>query len=204
MIGLFLNTAFNYFQAFIFKDIDILDEVFVEVNHEMSSSCLKIISDMLSRCNLTILDVDKIYCVRGPGSFTGLRIGATIAKVCSWGLEKELYSLSSLQCMACSDVATNYVIPIVNARRGYVFAGIYDSNRNVYMTDRYMELQELKDIVSKLNGSYSYVSLDEFDFEVMKFVPNNKNILRYCSFRKESPYDFVPDYLKEEYVGNNG
>jgi len=70
-------------------------------------------------------EITKIIVVNGPGSFTGIRIGVTIAKVYAWTLKIDITTITSLEAMALSSKSnTTYKVPMIDARRGYVFAGI--------------------------------------------------------------------------------
>jgi len=109
----------------------------------MSSKILTIIEEGLTENNISIKSIDKIFVVNGPGSFTGVRIGVTIAKTIAWALNKDLVPLSSLEYMATSNSNKKYLISMIDARRGNVFAGIYDSNLNCIKKDSLIGLDEL-------------------------------------------------------------
>ena len=68
--------------------------------------------------------------VNGPGSFTGIRVGVSIDKVIAWGFNIPIIPVSSLELLATTNQEFKYSIPIIDARRGYVYAGVYDSENN--------------------------------------------------------------------------
>jgi tRNA threonylcarbamoyladenosine biosynthesis protein TsaB len=78
-------------------------------------------------CERTPKDLTKIVVAKGPGSYTGLRIGVTIAKTMAWSLHLPLVGISSLETLAAG--AGRYfegvVAPIFDARRGQVYTGLY-------------------------------------------------------------------------------
>ena len=102
-----------------------------EIKNDMSSRILSIIDMALNKTNLKVKDLDKIFVINGPGSFTGIRIGVTIAKIISWALKIDVVPLSSLELMATTPLDTNYIVPMIDAKRGNVFAGIYDKDLNI-------------------------------------------------------------------------
>lgn len=196
MISLFLNTASNYLDVAVLKDNKVLKEIKLESNRDLSSSTLIEIEKILKEIELKPIDIDEIYCVDGPGSFTGLRIGVTIAKIYAWSLNKKLYKVSTLFAMATA-IEDELIIPLIDARRGYVFAGIYDKNYNNILEDQYIKIDDLQEKVKELNKSFTYVSTDEFDFDVKKYNSNLENLFKYLKKEEVDPFTFVPNYLKK-------
>lgn len=204
MMCLFLNTASNYLHVALVADNNLKDEVYEKYDRDLSKMALFRVKELLEKNGLEPNDIDKIYVVRGPGSFTGLRVGVTIAKTYAWGCDKELYSLSNLFVMACSLKGYDYVIPMIDARRGYVYAGIYDKDYNNYMEDKHISLDELKSIAGMLDGSYAFVSLDDFkDIEVINYTPDINNVFSNLRCDKCDYYTFEPEYLKKTEAEEN-
>ncbi len=195
MISLFLNTASSRFNAAIAKDNKVLDSVVSYYEKDLSKDALLEITKLLDNNNLGANDVDEIICVRGPGSFTGLRIGVTIAKTFAYFLKKELYSVSSLDVMA-SSVSGDVIVPLIDARRGYVYAAIYNKDYNILMNECYIKLDDLLDKVKVYSDDAVFVSLDEFSFETVKYVPDMDKFFSLNFKRKENSMTFVPEYLK--------
>lgn len=196
MISLFLNTSSRYLNIAILKDNKVINEKNLELEKDLSALALFEIEKLFKETQLKPNDIDEIYCVDGPGSFTGLRVGITIAKVYAWSLNKKLYKVSSLYTMATS-INNDYIIPLIDARRGYVFAGIYDKDYNQVLKDQYISLENLKNTVENLEGQYTYVTLDDFDFQTQKYIPNLNNTFKYIKKEEVDPYTFIPNYLKK-------
>ena len=196
MISLFLNTSSRYLNIAILKDNKVINEKNLELEKDLSALALFEIEKLFKETQLKPNDIDEIYCVDGPGSFTGLRVGITIAKVYAWSLNKKLYKVSSLYTMATS-INNDYIIPLIDARRGYVFAGIYDKDYNQVLKDQYISLENLKNIVENLEGQYTYVTLDDFDFQTQKYIPNLNNTFKYIKKEEADQYTFIPNYLKK-------
>lgn len=206
MISLFLNTSSRVFNAAVVEDGKVLDSICENYGKDLSKEALYQISLMLEKNSLKPLDIDEIVCVRGPGSFTGLRIGVTIAKTMAYFLDKKLYSTSSLDVMA-SSVSGDIIVPIIDARRGYVYGAIYDKDLNVIMEECYIKLDDIVDKANEL-GKPIFVSLDSFDFETVIFEPDIDNFYKYNLKREENSMTFVPTYLKmteaEEKLNGSG
>lgn len=194
MISLFLNTSIDFLSVAIVKDGVVLDSFYTKLNNDLSKITLSVIDDMLSRLSISKRDIKRIVCVNGPGSFTGLRIGVTIAKVWAYSLNIDIVGVSSLYVLA-TGIEGDYIVPIIDARRGYVYAGIYDKNYNVVMKDCYISLEELSSRVSGLD-SFVYVSSNGFNGSI-EYVPNVERIFKYLDMDNVSDsFSFVPNYLK--------
>ncbi|WP_419349001.1 tRNA (adenosine(37)-N6)-threonylcarbamoyltransferase complex dimerization subunit type 1 TsaB, partial [Acinetobacter baumannii] len=70
--------------------------------------------------------IDRFVVAQGPGSYTGLRIAVTTAKSFAWTMGKELVGISSLALLAGNvQETTALIVPLFDARRDNVFAGVY-------------------------------------------------------------------------------
>lgn len=84
----------------------------------------------LSRASLKPSDLDLVACARGPGSFTGLRIGMATAKGMALALGKPWISVPTLDCLAWGREAfQGAVAPVLDGRRGRVYTAIYERGR---------------------------------------------------------------------------
>lgn len=196
MISLFLNTSSNYLSLCLYKENKVISSIHKQMDRDLSKETLFLLENMLNEENLTPRDIDEIICTRGPGSFTGLRVGVTISKTFTYFLNKKLSSISSLEVMALSE-KKDIIIPIIDARRGYVYGAIYDKDYNVLLEERYIKLEELQKIASTYQGEKVFVSNDNFDFETTKYKPDFEKISTSKFKKEENPMTFVPNYLKQ-------
>lgn len=162
---------------------------------ELSSKFMVIMDEAFKKANLLPKDIDNIFVSIGPGSFTGIRIGMTFAKIYALLLNKKLYSVTSLELYATSN-DDGYCCSMINARRGYVYSGIYDSNLNVISKDLYRSLSDTLKLCS--NYSCKIYSCDKFD-DVNTNVPNIdviKVIKHHIDDTPINPHSLKPLYLK--------
>ena len=125
---LYVDTSSNFLYSGIVENNKILAEIKEEFGQNLSEVALPKIVELFDKTNLKAKDINKIIVVNGPGSFTGIRIGITIAKVYAWSLNIPITTISSLEAMAISSENEKLHIPMINARRGYVYGAIYDSS----------------------------------------------------------------------------
>ena len=154
-------------------------------NHDTSSKMMPVLEEAFEKAGLKPQDIDKIFAVTGPGSFTGIRVGLTVAKTMAYTLNIPIVPISSLEVMASGNGGT----ALINARRGYVFAGSYDNELNNVYPDSYVLMI---DSLTK-----PYISYDSFDFETVK--PNVdvlKVVMKHENDEPVNPHTINPNYLK--------
>ncbi len=88
------------------------------------------IQDVLRQANVNLYQLDAIAVSKGPGSYTGLRIGVSAAKGLCFALDIPLIAIGTLESMAHQAVSKNvdFVIPVLDARRMEVYSEVYDKN----------------------------------------------------------------------------
>lgn len=194
---LYIDTSSSYLYTAIVENDKALSCIKEEFGQSLSEVALPRIASMFEENNLTPKDIDKIIVVNGPGSFTGIRIGITIAKIYAWSLNIPITTIYSLEAMAISSENNTYHIPLINARRGYVYAAIYDENYNEILKPCHIKLSEL---IYKLKDKeeYEFISNDLFDeLKLNSYSPDIVKIVNYFKDKKElSPHAVNPEYLK--------
>ena len=113
-----------------------------------SRTLLKMAEDMLRDLNLTVRDVDAVAVAKGPGSFTGVRIGVAAAKGLCWGAGKPAVGVSTLEAMAwhAQEREDVTVCPVMDARRGEIYNALFafrDGGLSRLTEDRAISLETL-------------------------------------------------------------
>lgn len=123
-----------------------------------SRTLLPMAEDLLRNTETALADVDAVAVARGPGSFTGVRIGVATVKGLCWGAEKPAIGVSTLEAMAWNGVAAGegaYVCCCMDARRNQVYNALYrikDGKPVRLCQDRAISLPELVEDVEKLGA----------------------------------------------------
>ena len=196
---LYIDTTSSYLYGAVWEDNKIKESVNMKLDKDLSVFTLNKISEMLKQAKIEPREIDKIIVVNGPGSFTGIRIGVTIAKTYAYSLKKKITTISSLQAMALSSKKeTEYKVPIIDARRDYVYGAIYDKNHLPVLKEQYLSRQALLCAIDNLPGGYSVITNDEIEMNHKEgYSPNfNKIIDTYKEKQEENPHAVNPNYLK--------
>lgn len=195
---LYIDTSSNFLYSGIVENDKILAEIKEEFGQNLSEVALPKIVELFDKTNLKAKDVDKIIVVNGPGSFTGIRIGITIAKVYAWSLNIPITTISSLEAMAISSENEKLHVPMINARRGYVYGAIYDSSYKEILKPQHIELDKLMKYLTD-KEDYEIISNDSFDDEIKRenYNPNISKIVNYFKEKEAiNPHSVNPEYLK--------
>lgn len=193
MKSLLIDTATSFATISIISDNKVLYKYHDKIVSDMSSKIIPIIDECFKNVGFTINDIDKIFVVNGPGSFTGIRVGVTIAKTIAWALKKEIVPISSLELMATATTTKKYLVPMIDARRGNVFAGIYDTNLNCIKKDSLINLNIL---LQDLNSDYELISYDNINNTIIPQINVEKIILKHSNDEGINPHNLNPNYLK--------
>ena len=193
MIVLSIDSSSKVATVALLNDDILLGEYVINNKREHSVLLMPMIENLLKDCELTINDVDGFVVSKGPGSFTGLRIGMATVKGLSFGSNKPYISLSSLDGLAYSlSHFCGLICPIMDALRENVYTALYKNENGEFKTliePTPMELPELLDILKEKNEEVIFtgdalLKHKEYiieNFPNAKFAPNHINLTRASS-----------------------
>lgn len=124
----------------------------VSENYKQSESLHIFVEWALEGAGISMKDIEAVSLGKGPGSYTGLRIGASSAKGFCYGLKVPLIAVNSMESMLEPFLGQNYdyIIPLIDARRMEVYTAVYDGRNG----------EEISETEAKI--------LDETSFEEYK------------------------------------
>ena len=195
---LYIDTSSSYLYTAIVENGKLLSEIKEEFGQSLSEVALPKIASMFEKTNLEAKDIDKIIVVDGPGSFTGIRIGITIAKVYAWSLDIPITTITSLEAMALSSGEETVHVPMINARRGYVYTAIYDKDYKELLKPQHIRLEDLQEKLQTID-EYEFISNDKFEGieNIKEYNPNLEKIVNYFKDKDSvNPHAVNPEYLK--------
>ncbi|AEA01004.1 MULTISPECIES: tRNA (adenosine(37)-N6)-threonylcarbamoyltransferase complex dimerization subunit type 1 TsaB [Aerococcus] len=190
-------------------------EITTNTKIKHSKALLPLIKQLFTTVAWEVKDLDRVIVTRGPGSYTGLRIGVTTAKTLAWTLNIPLYSVTSLEAIAANAAVEDGIIcPLINARRQTVFAMAYDSKGQA-LGGLNLGHYRLADWLNQLKAAYPTVPLyfistdiDQFQETIQEYLgdqaqllPAEKGVIHAPSLvnlalQKEDVATFLPEYAK--------
>ena len=135
----------------LWEDGTLTAEYSVQYRKKHSQSLVPMLDEMREMIDLDLSGIDFIAVTSGPGSFTGLRIGAATVKGLGLALDKPVLPVPTVDSLACNLYGTDRLIcPLMDARRQQVYTGIYE-NRDGMNVLHPQCVTALADIAEELN-----------------------------------------------------
>lgn len=185
MISLFIDTSLSDVSIALIKDDNLLSVIHNNIPGEHSVYVTKYIEDIIKENNLTPKEINEIIVVNGPGSFTGIRIGVTIAKVFAYLKKIRIVTISSLKARIIGK-KSEYILSSIDAKHGNYYVGLYDKEYNKIFEE--FKTTEQKD---ELIYKYHPIEVTEKDeYNIIEIVKYTRSI------KSENPHAVNPLYLK--------
>ena len=186
----------------------------VSENYKQSESLHTFVEWALEGAEISLKDLDAVSLGMGPGSYTGLRIGASSAKGFCYGLKIPLIAVNSMETMIepFLDQNFDYIIPLLDARRMEVYTAVFDGDSGKMLTETEAKIldetsfQEFKDkkvifVGDGASKAKEILQLPEAEFNE-KIYPSAKYLVKKATGKFnnkefENVAYFEPFYLKE-------
>lgn len=183
-------------------------------NYSHSEQLHVFVQEVVKKANVSLSDLDAVAVSKGPGSYTGLRIGVSAAKGLCFSLDVPLISIPTLESMAqqskLEDV--DFIIPLLDARRMEVYSKVFDARKVVVREtiaeiideNSFSEFAEKGKVLLMGSGAEKckYVLVNPNFFYDFSVVPSTSD-MAILSFEKYTAKDyedvayFEPYYLKD-------
>lgn len=193
MIILSIDSSSKVATAALLNNDEVLGEYVLNNKREHSVLLMPMIENLLKDCNLTVNDIDGYVVSKGPGSFTGLRIGMATIKGLSFGSSKPYISISTLDALAYSLINFKGIIcPIMDALRENVYTGLYKNSNGQLKSiiePTPMDIDELvatlkeqnEDVIFTGDAVSKHKDYIEEHLPKAQFAPNHLSIIRASS-----------------------
>lgn len=127
MLILAVDTSTQAGSLAVLRDARVLGEISTWTEEPYSSRMFRHLEFLFHELSLDLKQIDLFAVAAGPGSFTGLRVGLTAVKGWAEVLRKPIAAVSGLEAVAAqSKSAAELLAPVLDARRGQVFGGLYE------------------------------------------------------------------------------
>ena len=214
-----IETTTKNCSVALFKNnvlIDFYEEVSDKYMH--AERLTLFIFDLLNNNSVKFNDIEAVIISKGPGSYTGLRIGVGTAKGICYALNLPLISVPTLKAMAyhmAKDKEYDFYCPMINSRSSEFFSALYDIKNNEIISTKSAEMNISNyDLYKNKKILFFGQNIDVFKNKIDKkniffkcnVFPTAKNLgeIGYINYKKEMFEDlayFEPFYLKDFVLG---
>ena len=192
MYQLLLDSSNKFLSVGLAKDGKIVDKIFYEAWQRQSEMMVTEIDNILKRNNIDKSKLDAVVVGAGPGSYTGVRIGVTIAKTIAYALKIKLYAKSSLSLLKDQEFPT---ICVFNARSGRSYFGVY-KGKEILEKDTVLENEQVLEYIKAhpdylLHGDTYQLGLESGKFDIIE------NLADFDKKEEVDAFKLKPAYLKD-------
>jgi tRNA threonylcarbamoyladenosine biosynthesis protein TsaB len=192
MLVLSIDSSSSAASVALMSDTKLISEITLNDKKQHSVLLMTLVDEILKSNSCNLSDLDGFVISKGPGSFTGLRIGMATVKDLAMGSKKPCISISSLDGLAYNVNAFNGIIcPMMDALRGNIYTCIFKSvNGNLKKIIDYdvLSLEELKFKIQELNENVILVGdgCDKHRDWLKENIPNCLFAPNHSNFTKAS------------------
>jgi tRNA threonylcarbamoyladenosine biosynthesis protein TsaB len=212
-----IDTSNNPLGIALIDEEKVIGEYITNLKKNHSIRIMPAIEYLMNECEVKPADLTKIVVAKGPGSYTGVRIGVSIAKTLAWTLQIPLVGVSSLEIFAAAvgRYFHGYVSPLFDARRGQIYTGLYRYEEGQFSVAESDRLVLSKDWAEQLKSSAEPILFVGNDLSLHKQVfeetlgekavfaeitEHNPRPAELALLGKDKPgediHSFVPNYIR--------
>ena len=176
-----ISTSSNICAVAVLEDKKLLKEYAQNNGLTHSVNLMPMIQKLLSDLQITLNDINLIVCDKGPGSFTGIRIGIATAKAFSDSVNIPAIGISSLEALAYNVHEPQVICPMIDAKNDNVYVGVCENTSQQCILRRDFSIENIHEIIEELkiveypitfvgDGAANYKN------EILTQLPNSKFI----------------------------
>ena len=139
-----------------------IDEILLRSTDGFGHILYRHLGQLLSRCSLTVQQIDCFAAASGPGSFTGVRVGLTAVKGLAEATGKRVVAVSNLRAMAFFGTSPLRAT-VLDARRGEVYGALYDDHLDAVVPETVMKFPAWLETLPA--AGYEFISNDFSPFQ---------------------------------------
>src|SRR5699024_8985278 len=211
-----IDTSNHTLGVAILKNKQVFGEYVTHLEKNHSVRLMPAIDQLMREVEMEPGELNKIVIAKGPGSYTGVRIGLTTAKTLSWTLNIPLTGISSIEVLAYQvRFFPNYICPFFDARRQMVYTGLYqweDESLQSVENEVNIKMEQWLSFLKQKEREIIFLSPDlcQYKDTIVKYLGHyaifpeetyhiaRPSYLGLASFDKENdhPHTLVPNYLR--------
>ena len=197
MYSLYIDTHFTDLVLALLNENGIVDKK-VMLSNKHSEYTINLLNDLLNDNNIGFDDIKEVIVINGPGSFTGVRIGVTIAKTYGYLIKKDITLVSSLKALAISSLHDGVIMSVIPANKSNYYVGVYDKDYNILYNEEFVSNNKLLELCNQFDPYIVSVDANVIGkYKMNKTIIDVKRVVEYYKDKDKVNYhSVVPNYLK--------
>ena len=209
-----IDTASDLCTVAVLEDENCIKEIIVSDARNHSEKIMPVIEQALHETKLNLKNIDLIVCDKGPGSFTGIRIGVGTVLAFQDVLNIPCAGISSLEALAYNVKQDGLICSLIDAKNNNVYLGLFNLENNVYTQLDDLAFKTIDEAISILkehsspitfvgDGAITHENILKNNFENCLFVDKNElssyslGIAGFNTYKKGIQTSLMPLYLRK-------
>lgn len=185
-----IDTSSNICTVAVLENYECKEEIIVDDARNHSEKIMPVIEEALNKTNLNLTDIDLIVCDKGPGSFTGIRIGVGTVLAFQDSLNIPCIGVSSLEALAYNVKNNGIICSLIDAKNQNVYFGLFEKN------DYYKQLEDfsflsIDEVILKLKKYDNITFVGDGTLIYKELLKNNFNNCNFCNKNVLSSYSLA-------------
>ena len=173
-----IDTSSKICGIAVLEDKKLIKEILLDNGLTHSETLMPIIKNTLEDINLSLNDMDLIVCDKGPGSFTGIRIGVATTKAFSDSLNIKAIGISSLESLAYNVKSEGVICSLIDAKNDNVYVGVFENIDGKYILRRNLSTENISSLLEEFkDAEYNITFVGDgatnYKSQILEVLPNS-------------------------------
>lgn len=208
-----IDTASNLCTVAVLENEKCIKEIIVNDARNHSEKIMPVIEQALLESNLTLQNIDLIVCDKGPGSFTGIRIGVGTVLAFKDSLNIPSVGISSLEALAYNINTDGIICSLIDAKNNNVYFGVFEKKNNIVTQLEEFSFKTIDEIIPILQKYNKIIFVGDGSTQHKEFLHSNFNTSTFSdkndlssfslglaglsAYNKNINFDLMPLYLRK-------
>lgn len=208
-----IDTASNLCTVAVLENEKCIKEIIVDDARNHSEKIMPVIEQALLESNLTLQNIDLIVCDKGPGSFTGIRIGVGTVLAFKDSLNIPSVGISSLEALAYNINTDGIICSLIDAKNNNVYFGVFEKKNNIVTQLEEFSFKTIDEIIPILQKYNKIIFVGDGSTQHKEFLHSNFNTSTFSdkndlssfslglaglsAYNKNINFDLMPLYLRK-------